>query len=126
MRRNFYTPLPLGCGELSSKVGKSLKGQYGLEQAHREWHLLLVTWLVDKIGMEQCKAEPCVFRQVVENGVDVHIDDITSIILSGEQGLRDELFDQLKQHFPVKNLGKLKMYTMVALSSVTGTTESWR
>ena len=60
---------------------KLLKCQYDLKQASREWHLLLVTWLVEEIGMEQCKAEPCVFRKIIKNEVslmvEVHVDDIS-------------------------------------------------
>ena len=104
--------LPPGCGELSGKVVTLFKCQYGLKQAGREWHLFLVTWLVEKIGMEQCKAEPCVFRKIIKNEVPlmvgVHVDDI---IVSGEQDLCDEFFSQLKQRFAVKNLGELKTYT---------------
>ena len=116
--------LPPGCGELSDKVVKPLKCQYGLKQAGREWHLLLVTWLVEKIGMEQCKAEPCVFRKIIKNKVTlmvgVYVDDI---IVSGEQDLCDEFFNQLKQRFPVKNLGNSRC-TPIARSSVTRTRES--
>ena len=60
--------------------------------------MVVVTWLVDKIGMEQCKAEPCVFRKIIKNEVSlmvgVHVDDI---IVSGEQDMRDKFFGQLKQ-----------------------------
>ena len=81
----IYICLPPGCGELSGKVVKLLKCQYGLKQADREWYLLLVTWLVEKIGREQCKAEPCVFLKITKNEVSlmvgVHVDDI---IASGE------------------------------------------
>ena len=38
----------------------------------------------------------------------VHVDDI---VVSGEHGLCDEFLSQLKQRFPVKNLGEFKMYT---------------
>ena len=104
--------LPPRCGELSGKVVTLLNTQYGLKQAGREWHLLLVTWLVEKIGTEQCQAEPYVFRKIIKNEVSlmvgVHVNDI---IVSGEQLLCDEFFSQLKQRFPVKNLGELKMYT---------------
>ena len=62
LEKEIYMHLP-GCGELSGKVMRLLMCQNGLKQAGREWHLLLVTWLVEKIGMEQCKAEPCVFRK---------------------------------------------------------------
>ena len=76
----IYMRLPPGCGEPSGKVVTLLKCQYGLKQAGREWHLLLVTWPVEKIGMEQCKAEPCVFRKIINNEVSVmvgvHVDDI--------------------------------------------------
>ena len=61
-----YMRLPPAWGELSGKVVKLLKCQYGLKQAGREWHLLLVTWLVEKIGIKQCKAEPCVFRKIIK------------------------------------------------------------
>ena len=61
LEEEIFLRLPPGCGKLSGKVVKLLKCQYGLKQAGREWHLLLVTWPVKKIGMEHCKAEPCVF-----------------------------------------------------------------
>ena len=44
--------------------------------------------------------------------VGVHVDDI---IVSGKQDMCDELFGQLKQRFPVKNLGELNMYTSCVL-----------
>ena len=107
--------LPPACGELSGKVAKLLQCQYGLKQADRGWHLLFVTWLVEKIGMEQCKAEPCLFRKIIINEVSlmvgVHVDNI---IVSRKQDLCDEFFEQLKPRFPVKNLGELKMYTRCA------------
>ena len=36
---------------------------------------------------------------------------VYNIIVSGEQDMSDEFFGQLKQRFPVKILGELKMYT---------------
>ena len=52
------------------------------------------------------------FSQDYKNGVSlivgVHVDDI---IVSGERDLCDDFFGQLKQRFPVKNLGELTMYT---------------
>ena len=122
----IHMRLSPSCGKLSGKVVKLLKGQYGLKQAGREWHLLLVTWLVEKIGMERCQAEPYVFRKIIKNKVSlmvgVHVDDI---IVSGEQDLCDEFFGQLKQRFPVKTLGNSRC-TLVARSNVTGTRESLR
>ena len=69
------------------------------------------------------KAEPCIFRNIINNKVSlmvvVHVDDI---IASGEQDMCDEFFDQLRQRVPVKNLGGKCI--LVARSSVTGTMES--
>ena len=91
---------------------KLLKCQYGLKQAGREWHLLLVNWLVEELQMEQCKAEPCVFRKKVGDEISlivgVHVDDI---IVSGEHDVRNQFFKQFRGRFPVKNQGELKMYT---------------
>ena len=112
LEEEIYTRLLPGCGELSGKTVKLLKCQYGFKQVGREWHLLLVAWLVEKIGRKQCKAEPSVFRKIIKSEVSlivgVHVHDI---IVSGERDICDEFFGQLKQLFPVKNLGGLKMYT---------------
>ena len=112
LEEEMYMRLPPGCDELSGEIAKLLKCQCGLKQADKEWHLLLVTCLVEKIGMEQCKAEPRGFRKIIKNEVPlmvgVHVD---GIIVSGEQGMCDEFFGQLEQRFPVKKLGEPKMYT---------------
>ena len=62
--------------------------------------------------MEQFKVEPCVFRKKVGDEISlmvgVHVDDI---IVSGEHDVCDQFFKQLRERFPVKNQGELKMYT---------------
>ena len=112
LEEEIYMRLPPGCGELSGKAMKLLKCQHGLKQGDKKCHLLLVTWLVEKIGMAQGKTEPRVFHKIFKNEVSlmarVHVD---YIIVSGELDMCDELFDQLKQRFPVENLGELKMCT---------------
>ena len=91
-----YMRLPPSCGELSGKVLKLLERPCGLKQGGREWKFLLVTWLVDKIGMEQCIAEPCVFRKIAKNEVSlmfgVYVDNI---MVSGGRGMCDECFARL-------------------------------
>ena len=88
--------LPHSCGKLSTKVVKLLRCQYGLKQAGREWHLLLVKWLVEVMGLEQCKAEPCVFRRLIDGRValmvGVHVDDI---IVSGKQDDCSKFLEEL-------------------------------
>ena len=85
LQEEIFMRLPQGCGDLSGKVVKLLKCQYGLKQAGREWHLMLVNWLVEELQIEQCTAEPCVFRKKVGDEISlmvgVHVDDI---IVSGD------------------------------------------
>ena len=73
------------CGDKSGKVVKISEAVYGLKQAGRRWAMHLDGVIVRKIGMEQFKADPCVFR-LIRDGVVVmivcvHVDDI---ILAGE------------------------------------------
>ena len=98
--------LPPGCGMLSGKIVKLLKCQYGMTQAVRQWHLSLVSWLVEMMRMKQCKADPCIFRNTVNDKVSlmfgVHVDDI---IVSGKSDVYYEFFSELKPSFPVKHEG---------------------
>ena len=62
--------LPPGCGELSGKIVRLLECQYGLKQVGKEWHLLLIRWLVEMVRMEQCKAKQlCIFRKMINGKV---------------------------------------------------------
>ena len=111
LEEEIYMRLPLGCGELSNRVVKLLKCQYGLKQAAREWHRLLVNWLVGVIGLEQCKAERCVFRKLVNGKVELMVGvHVGEIIVCGEKDAYNKFLDELRQRFPVKNQGELKMY----------------
>ena len=40
--------------------------------------------------------------------IGVHVDDI---VLSGEKDVWNAFFDELKERFPVKHQGEIKMYT---------------
>ena len=122
LKGDIFTRLPPGCGELPGKIVRFLKCQPGLKQAGREWHALLINWLVEEIGLEQCKAGSCVFRLIVKDEVSsfvrVYVDDI---IVSGSKNVCEKFFAQLKEQFPVKNQGEiLTMYTQVVLSFAAG------
>ena len=54
--------------------------------------------------MEQYRADPCVYRKIVEG---VHVDDI---LVSGEKEAYKELHHTLNETFPTENLGELKWY----------------
>ena len=74
--------------------------------------MLLATWSVKKTRMQKCEAETCGFRDINKHEVSltvrVLVDDV---IVSEDQGICDEFFDQLKQRFLAKDIGKLNMYT---------------
>ena len=103
--------LPDGCGDKSGKVVKLNKSVYGLKQADCRWSMHLGDVIVRKIGMEQCKADPCVFR-MIRNGVVfmivyVHMDDI--ITVAGESEACDFLSSCLLEEFQTTG-GELSWY----------------
>ena len=65
-----------------------------------QWSLRLNQALVEKIGMEQCKADPCVFRLRKDGETTmilyVRVDDI---IVGGESEVCDALYASLLQKF---------------------------
>ena len=86
--------------KLNNKVVKLNKSVYGLKQAGCRWAMHLDDAFVCKIGMEQCKADPCVFR-LLRNGVVVrivcvYVDNIT---FAGESEACDFLITCLLQEF---------------------------
>ena len=64
------------------------------------------------MGLGQCKAEPCVFRRLINGKVElmvrVHVDDI---IVSNEKDAFNKFHDVLRQRFPVRNQGEVMIYT---------------
>ena len=79
---------------------------YGIKQTRRQWSAVFCQTSVDEHGMEQSRADPCVYRKVVEGLVKlilvVHVDDI---LVSGEKEMCDELHHTLNENFPTENLG---------------------
>ena len=63
--------------------------------------------LLQKIGMEQSKADPCVFRKVVGGEITlivcVHVDDLA--VTAKNKETFDALYAQLKEEFPVSDMG---------------------
>lgn len=73
--------------------------------------MLLVKWLVETTGTEQCKVEPCIFRKMVDKQVSLMVGVHVDIILSGEKDACDASLDELNERFPIKHYEELKMYT---------------
>ena len=71
--------LPRGCGEQSKKTATLARAIYGAKQSGRMWgHLCVDTLTADEF--EECKADPCIFREiddrVVVMIVGVYVDDL--------------------------------------------------
>ena len=107
--------LPYGCGERTGKLVKLDCPLYWMKQAGRQSSAVLCQTLVEEHGMEQCRADPCVYRKIVEGVVKlilvVRVDDI---LVSGEKEVCDELHHTLNENFPTENLGELKWYLWCA------------
>ena len=111
---DVYMKLPYGCGERTGKVFKLDRALYGIKKTGRQWSAVLCQTLVDEHGMGQCRADPCVYRKIVEGVVKlilgVHVDDI---LVSGEKEACDEPHHTLNENFPTENLEELNGQTGV-------------
>ena len=107
-----YMRLPAGCGDISGEVVLLQRAVYGLRQAGRQWSLRLSRVLLQTTGMEQSKADPCVFRKVVDEEVTliacVHVDDLA--VTAKDKKTFDGFYAQLKEEFPVSDMGDLSWY----------------
>ena len=84
---------------------------YGLVQAGRYWNNMFCDDLT-AIGFEQAKADPCVFRKVVDGEarmvVIVHVDDILAHVK--DQAMMDRFAAELGQKFKLKDMGDAGYY----------------
>ena len=97
---DVFMKLPDGCGDKSGKVVKLNKSVYVRKQAGRRWAMHLGDVVLRKVGKEECKADPCVFR-LIRDGVVVmiacvHVDDIT---VAGESEACDFLSTCVLEEF---------------------------
>ena len=104
--------LLVGCGDMSGEVLLLQRALYGLRQAGRRWSLWLSRVLLQKTGMEQSKANPCVFRKVVDGEAAligcVHVDDLA--VTAKDKEAFDDIYAQLKEEFPVSDMSDLSWY----------------
>ena len=80
-------------------MGRPNKAIYGLVQAGMCWNIKLCGDMVT-IGFEQAKADPCVFRKVVDDEAEmvvvVHVDDI--LAHDKDQATTDRFADHVGDH----------------------------
>ncbi|CAB1116999.1 unnamed protein product [Ectocarpus sp. CCAP 1310/34] len=74
-----FLRLPAGCGDQSHKIVKAERAIYGLKQSGRQWGYHAADTLVEN-KFEQCKADPFVFRKMIDKVVVmiivIYVDDI--------------------------------------------------
>ncbi|CAB1120751.1 unnamed protein product [Ectocarpus sp. CCAP 1310/34] len=88
---------------------------YGLKQSGRQWGYHAADTLVEN-GFEPCKADPCVFRKMVDGVVVmivvIYVDDI---LVAGSDEDCEELLASLNKKFPTKNLGECEWFDGCAI-----------
>ena len=106
LKEEIYMRLPPGSCVMSGKVCKVERALYGLKQSGREWGFEAADALIAN-GYEQCRADPSVFRKMVDREIVglivIYVDDI--MVVASEQE-RKELLASLRERFSVKDLGK--------------------
>ena len=117
----MFCEMPEGYRQ-NGKVLKLLKTLYGTKQAGRNWYLLF-TNVLKKIGFVQSRADNCLF--ILKKGGEtfwmlVHVDDM-AVFTTGDSKLAVEVLQKLRQHFDVKDEGKMGMFLGVrVLRNVDG------
>ena len=107
----IYFEIPEKSQEFSGAVGRLNKSIYGLVQVGRCWNNKFCNDMA-AIGFEQVKADPCVFRKVVDGEAEmvvvVHVDDI--LAYAKDQVAMDRFAAELGQKFKLKDMGDAGYY----------------
>ena len=107
----IYIEIPEEFQEFPGAVRRLNKAIYGLVHAGRCWNNKFCDDMT-AIGFEQAKAEPCVFRKVVDGEAEmvvvVHVDDI--LARAKDQVTMDRFAVELGQKFKLKDMGDAAYY----------------
>ena len=98
--------LPGGCGERSKRTATLGRKNYGLKPNGRKWgHLCADTLIAD--GFEQYKADPCIFRKVVDRvAVTIVVVYVYDLSIGGSGDDCESLLASVNKMFPMNNLGE--------------------
>ena len=98
--------LPSGCGEKSKKTTKLESAIYGLKKDGCKWgHLCAYTLKAD--GFEQCKADPCISRKIIDGVVIMTIGVyVDNLLVGGSQEECESLLLSLNKTFPTNGPGE--------------------
>ena len=107
----IYIEIPEEFQEFPGAVGRMNKAIYALVQAGRCWNNKFCDDMT-AIGFEQAKADPFVFRKVVDGEAEmvvvVHVDDI--LAHDKDQVTMDRLAAELRQKLKLKDMGDAGYY----------------
>ncbi|CAM9940014.1 unnamed protein product, partial [Ascophyllum nodosum] len=107
----IYIEIPEEFQGFPGAVGWLSKVIYGLVQAGRCWNNKFCDDMT-AVGFEQAKADPCVFRKVVDGEVEmvvvVHVDDI--LAHTKDQATTDRFAAELGPKFKLKDIGDAGYY----------------
>ncbi|CAN0299130.1 unnamed protein product [Ectocarpus fasciculatus] len=110
LKEEVYMKLPPGCGSMSGKFAKLERALYGLKQSGREWGYEAADTLTEN-GFEQSRADPCIFRKMVDGVVKmiiaIYVDDL---LVAGSEEECDALLASLNKKFPTNDLGECTWY----------------
>ena len=97
--------------EFPGAVGLLNKAIYGLIQAGRCWNNRFDKDMA-AIGFGQSKVDPCVFRKIADEEVEmmvvVHVDDV--LAHAKYQATMERFIAELERNFKLKNMGDAKYY----------------
>ncbi|CAM9322208.1 unnamed protein product [Choristocarpus tenellus] len=107
LEEDLYVELPEEVvAEFDREVGKVQKSLYGIVQASCNLNALLVASLLE-LGLEQCEADLCLFRWVLDGELVLimlnHVDDMLMASKGSKHAL--DVVQGLNKKFPVENLG---------------------
>ena len=107
----IYIEIPEEFQEFSGAVGRLNKAIYGLVQAERCWNNDFCDDMMG-IGFGQAKADPCVFRKVVDGEAEmvvvVHVDNV--LAHAKDKATMDRFAAELGQKFKLKDMGDAGYY----------------
>ncbi|CAN0044214.1 unnamed protein product, partial [Choristocarpus tenellus] len=93
--------------EFNVAVGKLQKSLYGIDQASCNWNVLLVASFLE-LGLEQCEADLCLFRWVLDGELVlimlIHVNDMLMASKGSKYAM--DVVQGLNKKFPVKYLGE--------------------
>ena len=98
LEEELYMDCPEGMDHEDDECLQLLQTIYGTVQAARAFFQKFRNTMVDKMGFEQCKSDPCLFIRRNELGlvmVVLYVDDGAAV---GDKAAIDAMLEELKQH----------------------------